>query len=182
MEPLAALSPVRFIQPAVRTYCNKVDSEGDHTHQAITARSTFSANGSGLKIGVLSDSVDYLTNSQIAGQVNVLTGQGNVNNGWEGEGTAMLEIVNDLAPGAQLYFATGEGGEAAFASNILQLKNAGCNIIVDDLQYADEPPFQDEIAAQAVNSVTASGVLYFLFASYSGNKDAGMSAPGKGIS
>jgi hypothetical protein len=180
METLTARNDVQFIQPATRAFNNSVDSEGDYTHQAITARSTFSANGSDLKIGVLSDSVDYLTNSQIAGQVNVLTGQGNVNSGGEGEGTAMLEIVNDLDPGAQLYFATGEGGDAAFANNILQLKSIGCNIIVDDMLYNDEPPFQDGIVAQAVNTVTANGVLFFSSASNAGNKDAGTSGTWEG--
>ena len=180
MEALTARNDVQFVQPAVRAFNNSVDCEGDYTHEAIIARSTFSANGSGLKVGVMSDSVDYLTNSQIAGQVNVLNGQGNVNNGGKGEGTAMLEIVHALAPGAQLYFATGDGGDAAFASNILQLQNAGCNIIVDDMLYNDEPPFQDGIIAQAVNSVTANGVLFFSSASNAGNKDAGTSGTWEG--
>ena len=39
----------------------------------LTARTTFGVNGSGLKIGVLSDSVDYLSSSQIAGLVTVLS-------------------------------------------------------------------------------------------------------------
>ena len=73
----------------------------------------------------------------------------------------MLEIVNDLAPGAQLYFATAASSEASFANNIQQLQAAGCNIIVDDELYNDESPFQDGIVAQAVNAVTANGVLYF---------------------
>ena len=64
-------------------------------------------NGSGVKVGVLSDSVDHLTSSQIAGLVTVLPGQSGMPE--SGEGTAMLEIVNDLAPGAQLFFATGGG-------------------------------------------------------------------------
>ena len=92
----------------------------------------------------------------------------------------MLEIVHDLAPGAQLYFATGEGSDAAFANNILQLKNAGCNIIVDDLLASDEPPFQDGIIAQAVNTVTANGVLFFSSASNAGNKDADTSGTWEG--
>jgi hypothetical protein len=171
IESLAARSEVKFIQPAVRAMNNNVDSEGDYTHQAITARSTFGVNGSGLKIGVLSDSVDYLSSSQIAGKITVLSGQSGLNQGNTGEGTAMLEIVNDLAPGGQLYFATALGGEASFANNIQQLQAAGCNIIVDDELYNDESPFQDGIIAQAVNSVIANGVLYFSAASNAGNKD-----------
>lgn len=42
----------------------------------------------------------------------------------------MLEILHDLAPGAELYFATAFSSEATFASNILALRAAGCDIIV----------------------------------------------------
>ena len=129
IELLAGRTEITFLGPAVRAINNTVDSQGDYTHQAITARTTFGVNGSGLKIGVLSDSVDYLNSSQIAGLVTVLSGQSGTG---EGEGTAMLEIVHDLAPGAQLFFATGSSSEASFANNIQQLQAAGCNIIVDD--------------------------------------------------
>jgi hypothetical protein len=178
IEVLAARTDVKFVEPAIHAMNNTVDSEGDYTHQANTARATFGVNGSGLKIGVLSDSVDYLSSSQIAGLVTVLSGQSGTPA--TGEGTAMLEIVNDLAPGAQLYFATALGSEASFANNIQQLQAAGCNIIVDDELYNDESPFQDGIVAQAVNAVTANGVLYFSSASNSGNQDDGTSGTWEG--
>ena len=177
IEDLATRSEVKFVEPAVRAMNNTVDSEGDYTHQTHGARTTFGVNGTGVKVGVLSDSVDHLTTSQIAGKVTVLSGQSGTG---EGEGTAMLEIVNDLAPGAQLYFATAASSEASFASNIQSLQAAGCNIIVDDYLYNDEPPFQDGIVAKAVNSVTASGVLYFSAAQNAGNEDDGTSGTWEG--
>ena len=98
-----------------------------------------------------------------------------------GEGTAMLEIVNDLAPGAQLYFATRGTSEAQFASNIRNLRSTyGCDIIVDDILYHDESPFQDGIVAQAVNAVTTSGAMYFSSAGNSGNIDDGTSGTWEG--
>jgi len=178
IENLAARTEVGFVKPAVRAMNNVVDSEGDYTHQAYTARTSFGVNGTGVKIGVLSDSVDYLGSSQIAGLVTVLSGQSGTPA--TGEGTAMLEIVHDLAPGAQLYFATALGSEANFANNIQQLQAAGCNIIVDDELYNDESPFQDGIVAKAVNAVTANGVLYFSSANNSGNKDDGTSGTWEG--
>jgi uncharacterized repeat protein (TIGR03803 family) len=178
IEVLAARSEIKFIEPAVRAMVNNVDSQGDSTHQANIARTMFGVNGSGVKVGVLSTSVDYLTSSQINGLVTVLPGQSGIPG--TGEGTAMLEIVNDLAPGAQLFFATAQGGDANLASNIQQLQAAGCNIIVDDYLYTDESPFQDGIVAQAVNNATASGVLYFSAAANSGNKDDGTSGTWEG--
>ncbi len=78
-----------------------------------------------------------------------------------GEGLAILEIINKIAPGAQLYFATGEGGAANMADNILQLSATGCKIIVDDILYNDESPFQDGPIAQAVDQVVKDGGFYF---------------------
>ena len=73
----------------------------------------------------------------------------------------MLEIVHDLAPGATLAFATAFIGSASFAANIVDLKNVGCNIIVDDVTYFDESPFQDRHGRRRRQQVTAAGVLYF---------------------
>ncbi|HEV2834591.1 MAG TPA: S8 family serine peptidase, partial [Pyrinomonadaceae bacterium] len=151
-----------------------VTSEGDVTHTADTARSAFNITGSGIKIGVLSDSVRFLSDSQANGElpnVTVLSNRSGVDGVKpdKGEGTAMLEIIHDLAPGAQLFFSTGKGGPAAFAQNILDLQAAGCKIIVDDLEYENESPFYDAVVAQAVNTVTAAGVLYFSSAGNGGN-------------
>jgi hypothetical protein len=136
--------------------------------------------GEGVKVGVLSDGVDSLASMQSAGNlpnnVTVLPGEA----GSGDEGTAMLEIVYDLAPGAELYFATGDGGPAQMATNIEGLAVAGCNIIVDDITYLNEGVFQDGVIAREVNTVTADGVLYFSSAGNSGNLDSGTSGTWEG--
>ncbi len=150
-------------------------SEGDKAHGADTARTTYGVSGSGVKVCVLSDGVDSLAKSQAAGElpaVDVLSGQ----KGSGDEGTAMLEIVHDLAPNATLGFATAFTSEASFAANIRALRSTGkCQIIVDDVSYFDESPFQDTQVAQAVNDVTAAGALYFSSAGNSGNATDGTS-------
>src|SRR5262249_53678982 len=113
-------------------------SEGDVTHGADRARAGFRVTGIGVKVCVLSDGVDSLAVSQAAGElpaVDVLPGQ----EGFGDEGTAMLEIVHDLAPNATLGFATAFSTEENFAQNILDLRSAGhCDIIVDDVIYFHE--------------------------------------------
>ncbi|MEC3979215.1 S8 family peptidase [Amycolatopsis sp. H20-H5] len=150
-------------------------SEGDKAHGADTARTTYGVSGSGVKVCVLSDGVNSLSKSQTAGElpaVDVLSGQA----GSGDEGTAMLEIVHDLAPNATLGFATAFTSEASFAANIRALRTTGkCTVIVDDVAYFDESPFQDGPVAQAVNEVTAAGVLYFSSAGNSGNLTDGTS-------
>ena len=120
----------------------------------------------------ISDGVGSLAGRQATGDlpaiVDILPGQA----GSGDEGTAMLEIIYDLAPGARLGYATAVGGLAAFAQNVLDLADpakGACTIIVDDISYAAESPFQDGAVAQAVNTVTAAGVAYFSSAANSGS-------------
>ena len=162
-----------------------VTTEGDAAHRTADARGTFGVNGSGLKIGVLSDSVNATgaaTLAQASGDLPPTCGGVPVVHpcltvlqdivGGGDEGAAMLEIIYDMAPGADLFFATADVSEAGFAQNILNLKAAGCDIIVDDVFYFDEPVFQDGIVAQAVNTVAAGGALYFSSAGNEGNVDS----------
>ena len=154
------------------------DSEGDEAHDAANARTTFKVSGIGVKIGVLSDSVQNLAYAQkqkSLGPVHVLTNQSGVlppNSPFgtdHGEGTAMLEIIHRLAPGSELYFATANFGQEHMANNIKALVKLGCNIIVDDISYSDESPFQDGPIAKAINKASDKGVLYFSSAANSGN-------------
>lgn len=181
VETVAALPGVLAIRKAVPHATNKIDtSEGDTTHGANEARGYFGVTGGGVKVCVLSDGVDSLatleTSGDVAPTVDVLPSQA----GSGDEGTAMLEIVHDLAPGAAEGFATAFTSEPSFAANILALAASGCNIIADDVIYFDESPFEDGPVAQAVNTVTASGVIYFSSAGNEGNLDDGTSGTWEG--
>jgi subtilisin-like proprotein convertase family protein len=155
-----------------------VSSQGDVAHRSAVFRGLTGITGAGVKIGVLSDGVSHLATSQASGDlgpVTVLPGQ----TGSGDEGTAMLELIHDMAPGAQLYFATAFTGLTQFAQNIRDLRTAGCDIIVDDVFYFVESPFQDgqtvttntngAVVIQAVKDVAAAGALYFSSAGNEGN-------------
>ena len=143
--------------------------QGVGAHQADLVQST-GIDGTGVKVCVLSDGVNSLAARQASGDlpptVTVLAGQA----GSGDEGTAMLEIIHDMAPGAALGFATADPSQAQFATNIIGLQAAGCSIIVDDISYLAEGAFQDDTVSAAVNTVTAAGALYFSSAANSGNK------------
>ncbi len=173
-EDLAAHPDVHAIHPADRAFTRKIDtSEGDGAHYADDARSSLGVDGSGVSVGVLSDGVDALASLVSSGDlpsgVVVLPGQAGSGN----EGSAMLEIVHDLAPGASLLFATAFSGQASFANNIVALRNAGADIIVDDVGYFAEAALQDDDVAAAVDQVVADGALYFSAAGNGGNLDDG---------
>ncbi len=177
LPALAAVPGVEYVHeelaPMVNATCpTGIVSEGDAQLNAATARSTFGVDGSGVTVGVLSDSYNSLggaptdvSQAELPGTTNpcghttpvsVVQDSGNTD-----EGRAMAQIVHDLAPGASLAFATANPTEAAFATNITALKNGGAKVIVDDITYFSEPMYQDGVIAQAVNDARAAGVSYF---------------------
>ena len=165
------LESLKNLSPGAATNVGSVTWQGVTAHKANLAHAA-GKTGTGVRVCVLSDGVNTLAARQATGDlpatVTVLPGQA----GSGDEGTAMLEIVYDMAPGASLYFATGFGGsEASMATNIVALGAApySCNIIVDDVTYFREGAFQDGPIAQAVNTVTTGGALYFSSAANSGN-------------
>ena len=168
-----------------------VVSEGDGQLHAAEARSEFGVNGSGVTVGILSDSFNTATGAVGGGSIATkeaddlssgdLPGNGNpcgdatpVNvlddTGSPGadEGRAMAQIVHDLAPGARLAFATAFTSDMfGFAANIRRLAEpvasggAEAGIIADDVFFLEEPFFQDGPVGVAVNEVAEDGVSYF---------------------
>ena len=177
-QRLEAIARTTERDPATTSKVNA--SEGDIAHRADQARRRYRVDGSGIGIGVISDGVDSLAERQASGDlpatVTVLPDQA----GEGDEGTAMLEIVHDLAPGAKLYYATALGGQAQFAANIEALCDAGADVIVDDIAYFAEPPFQDGIVAQGVNAAVGKGCFYFSAAGNAGNLNDGTSGVWEG--
>jgi len=189
-----ALAPVTFAGPCPS---GEVVSEGDQQLKAAQARETFSFDGSGVKVGILSDSFDQATEAADGGPLATtapkdiesgdLPGLGDPPGTGDNpcgdltavenleddigdsveedtdEGRAMAQIVHDLAPKADIAFASAFNGEGAFANNIRKLADplVGAKVIADDVFYLEEPFFQDGPVAVAVNEVVESGATYF---------------------
>jgi hypothetical protein len=151
----------------------RTDDNSDKAVRGDNARAEYGVSGAGIKIGILSDSFDVrggmaadVAAGDLPAGVQILQ-EGPA--GSHDEGRAMADIVHSIAPGAQILFATATDGEADFAANIAALQAAGCNVIVDDVAYLDEPFFQDGSPVQtAVENAVASGVSYFTAASNEG--------------
>ncbi|HEU4392216.1 MAG TPA: S8 family serine peptidase [Solirubrobacterales bacterium] len=170
-----------------------VVSEGVAQLQAATARSKYGVDGSGVTVGVLSDSYDQasaaadksgpvathagedVASGDLSGPANPCAAEKapvRVVEDFSGpeasdEGRAMLQTVHDVAPGAELAFATAFFSELSFAQNIERLARpvieggAGAEVIVDDVVWFEEPFFQDGPVAVAVDKVVADGAAYF---------------------
>jgi uncharacterized protein DUF4214/subtilase family protein len=171
-----SLGSLRFAQPAVAiTNAGSVTSQGDQAMRSDVARTNFGVDGSGVKVGVLSDSFNCLggrVTDEANGDLSPVTVIQDISNcaGATDEGRAMLQIVHDAAPGANLYFASARNGMASFATNIQALAAAGAKVILDDVLYLAEPFFQDGILAQAVDNVVAGGAAYFSAAGNAGRQ------------
>ncbi|GET35368.1 S8 family serine peptidase [Microseira wollei] len=169
-------------------------SQADFIHQSDRVRTALPQgyDGTGVKIGVISDSHDVvdafaipgfatlqqnIANGELPASIEVIDPGFTFNAAQPDEGRAMMQLIHDLAPGASLAFATGnksritgEFGPSLMADNIRALANAGADIIVDDIVWLNDPFFQDGVVAAAVNEVvTQKGVAYFSAATNFGN-------------
>jgi hypothetical protein len=177
------------LSPVTAATCpsGSVVSEGDGQLFAASARALNpGVDGGGVTVGILSDSFDQATEAADGGPIATkaaddvksadLPGVGNEcghttpvdvlseeSDGSEAsdEGRAMTQIVHDLAPGANLKFASAFNGELAFAASIGDLVAADADVLADDVFYLEEPFFQDGPVAVAVNEAVAAGSTYF---------------------
>lgn len=163
IEKIAQLEQIFHIRPAEKpmTQSGEVQTEGDVILRADLARTSFNVTGFGQKIGIISDGCDHLSISQASSDLPVSVQV--VNNRFGGdEGTAMLEIAHDLAPGAQLAFADKGNSQADFANNIILLKDAGCTVICDDIVYPLEPVYEDGIIAQTIDDMVENYDMVYI--------------------
>jgi len=176
-----------YFPPILNGETGLTTTQGDVSMVSDKSRKAWKLSGNGVKIGVMSDSYNTKFGDPAALDVanGDLPGLANPNNMQEvnvteeypaeygkgtDEGRAMLQIVHDVAPEATLYFKSGFISAGNFADGIKELRDLGCDVIVDDITYITEPFFRDGVIAQAVNNVTASGVSYFTSAGNFGKK------------
>lgn len=137
-----------------------ITTEGDAGSRADVARQQ-GLDGSGVTVGVISDGIDGLAAAQASGDLGAVTvpPDSRCRRGSGDEGTALLEIVHDVAPGARLLFS-GPGSSVDMIDSVRCLAAAGADVIVDDLSFLLEPYFEDGPVAEAVRSAVSLGVSY----------------------
>ena len=190
IDALAALESVRLIHIARRPHTRQAGASGnqaDADQNADKARQATGTSGAGQKIGVLSNSCNQTSigpgtitgtvpNATLSGMTNQVSGDlpnqiqiidfgpNNVvatDGTFADEGSAMMELIHDIAPNATLAFASAYSTQAIYAENILKLGQAGCTITCDDVGYYEEPYFQDGPIAQAIATNYARGIPHF---------------------
>ena len=159
LERAAALGSVDKITEPVygHTRTGSVTSEGDALMHADEAREVFGVDGSGIRVGVISDGVDSLAVSQATGDLPDTILIGNPGDG--DEGTALLEIVHDVAPGAGLAFYSGTSS-LQFIQAIDFFTANDVDVIVDDIGFLTEPTFQDGSVAIRAGQAVEDGIVF----------------------
>jgi hypothetical protein len=153
----------------------------------VTADGSRPVDGSGIKIGVISNSFDanlpepgQPTNEELDvgnGDLPGTKGIGNPNGYFtpvqvlkdypytfteiSDEGRAMLQIAHDIAPGASLAFSTGVLSPRDFELAVQNLGSAEADIITDDITFPGEPMFGLSNIGRAIQDFTASGENFY---------------------
>lgn len=172
LRALASSEVVATINPVYRGNSGVAGTAANQADQAQLAdqvRQIYGLTGAGLKVGILSDSVDSvgggIGQSVATGDlpkqgVQIVSPDDASFGDLIDEGRAMAELIYDIAPGAELAFAPANGGMLSFAENIRALQAAGCDIIVDDYTYFYESYFQESVIEQAITEFTKAGGIY----------------------
>lgn len=135
---LAVLPGVRYL--LAPTYgisaAGSLTTQGDDVLGAAAVRAARGLDGAGVRIGVISDGILGLAQSQASDDAPAISdfqafSVEGINAG--AEGTAMIEIIHDLAPGAEIAFAN-----AATDLDMIEAVDylaARTDIVVDDLSF-----------------------------------------------
>ncbi len=147
-----------------------VTTEGDAAHRSNELRvAPFCLDGDGIRVGIISDGISSIVDSVISNDIPTKPGKKLVPdvvvagglNGNGDEGTAMLEIVHDLAPNAKLFFAGPSTSAEMFDAINLLAEDLECHVVCDDLGFFDQPMFDDGPVANAAESaVLGAGRTY----------------------
>jgi subtilisin family serine protease len=162
LETVAAFSWVHAIRSVDRAVVRTggITTEGDAASRADVLR-TQGVDGTGVVVGVISDGIDSVLDAQATNDLPEVQvpNDNRCQKGAGDEGTALLEIVHDVAPGAKLLFS-GPASSLEMVDAVQCLVDAGANVIVDDLGFFGEPYFEDGPVAEAVAAAVTAGVSY----------------------
>ena len=187
IDRLGSVPGLASVTPAYgpQTFVGLTTTQGDDALRADLARAQLGLDGTGIKVGVISDSYNRRTNAATTAPTDIANNDlppadriQILDDTFAGsdEGRAMMQLIHDIAPGASLAFhtavATTAAGavvtDASIAQAIQDLAAAGCDIIVDDIGGPDEPMFMDGLAARAIDQAAGQGVVYFSSAANGG--------------
>ncbi len=189
--PVAQLPFVKVLREPdyLHTNSGSFESEGDAILGADRLREQTGVDGTGVKVGVISDGVfglleavstgDLPAGSKVcgnAGSPTRMTGvgvqcrsfraDGDITAGGDGtgrgaEGTALLEIIHDIAPGAELFFANAATTIELGQAQDWLADTVGVDIMLDDLAAFNVGPYDGTSSiSRKTSSQVSKGKVY----------------------
>jgi hypothetical protein len=164
-----------------RDLVGSVESQASQAMFADVARQQFNVDGTGVKVCVMAESFnlatladDEVTPIQTRAEDDVALGdlppfpRMDIVRDYDGPprilndfGRGMMQLIHDVAPGANLGFHTASLGQSGFAEGIVLLVARGCNVIVENFNEFLAAWFQDDLIAQAADFARDQGVVFF---------------------
>lgn len=165
LDTIDGLNEVRLSQ--IITSQGSVISQGDLATDSSVARLSYGVDGSGIIVGVISDSYNCLNGAtqdqstqDLPSQITIIADALDCTEKTD-EGRALMQIVHDIAPNAKLLFHSGDNGTATTANAILKMaSDYKADIIVDDFKAISANFFQEDAITQAAQKVVNAGVVY----------------------
>ena len=142
-------------------YTGSRTTEGDEILGTAQFRSSTGITGQGITVGVISDGDDHISEPQKTGDlptdiVNDPNDTGSFKSSGD-EGTAMMEIIYDLAPGVKQLGFCGPQTTVDFITCLDDFAtNIGANVIVDDLGFPGGAMFSDDTFNTAIKNFSAA--------------------------
>ena len=181
--PTSALSAIETLENVLEiippdygvTRAGSVTTEGDAILRGNLVRTFSTLTGAGVRVGVISNGADTrAADAQATNDLPMTIEIDPTYPGSEDEGTAMMEIIHDIAPGASLAFS-GPSTSVEFLESVAWLADDafggdGADIIVDDWGFFAQPYFEDGPVAKKVDEVAEDGVIYVTAAGNEGDE------------
>jgi hypothetical protein len=173
LDAVAALDWVTALRPSLRPAVDvgPITAEGVQLHQADKAQAK-GLTGRGQKIGVISGDADHVADAIAAGELPADTQVLQSAPYGNDEGTAMMEIIHDLAPDAKLTFASTLETNADYFEAFHLLAKSGVTMIAEDIALDDEPAFQQGLGAATAEALATHGIWVSSSAGNLGNRHA----------
>jgi hypothetical protein len=180
VDHLSSQPFIHFIRLPNYLHSNKgaVTTLGDTYMRTNEVRRDFNYDGTGVRVGVISSGLRYASQSVLTGDLptysqdpcttppggfygDILSRSFGGNIQGDGEGTAILEIIHDIAPGAKLYFASASTDiELIMAKNWLATQH--CDIIVDDFSVLNSGPYDGTSPVSLASAdLVRQGIAYY---------------------
>jgi hypothetical protein len=176
LDSASSLNSLHHLYHSRTMTYNTVISQGAQAMTVDAVQAELGLNGQGIRVGVMSDSYNCYAKSddmeklirsadtdiadgELPEHVAVLE-EAHICSNKTDEGRALMQIIHDIAPEAEMLFFSGANGMANTIYGLRQFYDEQVNLIVDDSALHLETYFQDGPINQVIEQLSQNGIIY----------------------